>query len=411
MANAATTSKRSGKTRILIALLAMSGVMSTNNAIMPILNEISVSFPDASTNAIQMAYSVSLLVSLPIMLLSGVLVKRFSKKRLVLAGLLLLGIGGSVPVVVHASLVHIYIGSAFVGAGSGIVNILSSALISDYYDGVDKARVMGYQSAALSALGGICTMASGMVATQWHWWYSFALFLLALPVFVLVMALLPLDKPLRDQAPAASNVYKAGLIWWAVLAFLWSIFMYAFNTNISMFIDEEGFGGADVAGGVSSMFMIIGIPGGLILGSCIKVFKRSVVAVACAVCAVGMVVIGLAPNIAFVYVGAFLFGLGYAVRNPANVTFAAYLVPTAGSAAAIALVQALGTVAGFISPAVVNFLSSLFGGSFRTTFLVCGVAMAVLTVLYFVANPVKNEAIEGSSGEDSARQADDAKLE
>ena len=99
------------------------------------------------------------------------------------------------------------------------------------------------------------------------------------------------------------------------------------------------------------------------------------------------------------YVGAFLFGLGYAVRNPANVTFSAYLVPTAASAAAIALVQALGTVAGFLSPAVVNFISGLFDGSFRTTFLVCGVALGILSALYFLFNPVSNEAIEGESAE------------
>ena len=394
-----TAAARGSKAKILVALLTMSGVMATNGAIMPILNEISISFPEASTNAIQMAYSVSLLVSLPVMLASGVLTNRFSKKGLVLVGLLLMSVGGALPVVLHSSLVHVYIGSAFVGAGSGIVNILSSSLISDYYDGVDKARIMGYQSAALSALGGVCTMASGMIAATWHWWFSFVLFLVGLPVFVLVMVLLPPDKPLGESAPKAGSVYKAGLIWWAILSFIWSVFMYAFNTNISMFIDEQGFGGADVAGIVSSIFMIVGIPGGLVLGPCIKVMKRHVVAIACAVAASGMLVIGLAPNIGFVYVGAFLFGLGYAVRNPANVTFSAYLVPTAASAAAIALVQALGTVAGFLSPAVVNFISGLFDGSFRTTFLVCGVALGILSVLYFLFNPVSNEAIEGESAE------------
>lgn len=61
-----TAAARGSKAKILVALLTMSGVMATNGAIMPILNEISISFPEASTNAIQMAYSVSLLVSLPV---------------------------------------------------------------------------------------------------------------------------------------------------------------------------------------------------------------------------------------------------------------------------------------------------------------------------------------------------------
>lgn len=392
----ATAAARGSKAKILIALLTMSGVMATNGAIMPILNEISISFPEASTNAIQMAYSVSLLVSLPVMLASGVLTNRFSKKGLVLVGLLLMSVGGAFPVVLHSSLVHVYIGSAFVGAGSGIVNILSSSLISDYYDGVDKARVMGYQSAALSLMGAVLAFASGQIAVMWQWWWSFLLFLVGIPVAVVIAICLPKDKPIPQDAETTKTTYSKGVIVWAVLAFVWSVFMYAFNTNIAMFIESAGFGGADVAGGVTTMFSLIGLPAGFVVGACVGALKRNVVPAACLLCAIGMVVVGLAPNIVVVYIGAFLFGLGFAIRNPCVVTFTAYIVPAAGVAAAIALVQAAGTVACFISPFVVNFVAGFFGGDLRATFVAVGIALGVITVAYFLLNPVHNDDIESA---------------
>lgn len=382
--------------RVLVAILAMCSVMLAYSAIMPILNEVGKSFPDASTSAVQVVYSIAMLVSLPFMLAAGWLTSRFSKKALSIAGLLLLSCG-ALPAVLHGSLLQVYLGSALVGAGTGVVNIISSTLISDYYKGVQKGRIMGYQSAALSLMGGMLAFGGGQIAAMWEWWYAFLLFLVGLPIALVVFALLPQDTPARQEAGQKNSSYSQGVLVWAALAFFFSIFMYAFNTNIAMFIEVEGFGGPDVAGVVSTMFSFIGVPAGLVVGACVKLLRRNVVAIACGFCALGMVVIGVAPSLPVVYIGSFLFGLGFAIRNPCVVTFAAYLVPASGAAAAIALVQAVGTVAGFLSPFVVNFISALFGGSFRMTFLVCGIILAILAAGYYFLNPVSNEHIENDA--------------
>lgn len=391
-------SRQSGtvsKTKVLVAILAMCSIMMAYSAIMPILSEVQKSFPEASASSVQVVYSIAMLVSLPVMLASGVLTRWFSKKALTVFGSLLLALG-FLPAFLHGSLIELYVGSALVGAGSGIVNIISSALISDYYDGVDKARVMGYQSAALSLMGAVLAFASGQIAVMWQWWWSFLLFLVGIPVAAVIAVCLPKDKPVPQDAETTKATYSKGVIIWAILAFAWSVFMYAFNTNIAMFIESAGFGGADVAGGVTTMFSLIGLPAGFVVGACVGALKRNVVPAACLLCAIGMVAIGLAPNIVVVYVGAFLFGLGFAIRNPCVVTFTAYIVPAAGVAAAIALVQAAGTVAGFISPFVVNFIASFFGGDLRATFVAVGVVLGAITVAYFLLNPVHNDDIEAA---------------
>jgi MFS family permease len=394
------------KRKVLIAILAMCTVMMTNALIFPILNEIGKSFPDASTSQVQVVYSIASLVSLPVMLLSGVLTTWFSKKHLVVSGLALALGGGLLPRFLHSEMWQLYLGSGALGAGVGIVNILSSTLISDYYQGVDKGRIMGYQSAALSAMGGVFSAASGKITVASAWPNAFLLSLYILPVIVVVVFCLPADRPARQEqagrteaaASEGGRIYTRQLLTWGALGFCWSVFMFAFNTNIAMYIEAEGFGGADITGYVSTMFMLLGIPGGILLGPCMKLFKRHVVSVMCFVTAAGMTMMYFVHSLPLVFAAACLFGLGFSIRNPATITFTAYIVPARGTAQAIAFTQAMGTVGGFLSPFIVNSISALFGGSFRVVFGFCGVAMFLLSIAYTFLNPVNNSHLRLGDG-------------
>lgn len=394
--------KRSGENRTrdasdartLVAILAVCSVMMTNAAIMPLLGEISRAFPDESVSAVQTVYTLTTLAQLPFMLLSGNLTGRFSKKGLSMAGLALVAAGGGVlPLFLHGSLAELYVAAFLIGAGSGICNIMSSALISDHYQGVDKGRVMGYQSAALSTVGGVMSFASGLVAVRFAWWASFALYLLVIPLLALVARFLPSDRPVVFEKGEARASYSGKVILWATLAFFFGLFMYSFMNNIALYLESLQLGGADAAGFVSTLFMLVGIPAGLVMGAVLKRLKRHTVWVNCALVAAGVLLLACARDLAMVYAAALVFGIGYALRNPSVVTFTAYLAPGNSAAAAIALVQSCGTACGFVSPFVVNAIRGAVGGDYRTTFLACGVALAALTVCYALLNPVTNEDI------------------
>lgn len=389
--------KHDTKTKALVAILAMCSLMMSNTAIAPLLNEASVSYPDAGMSAIQLIYSITMLAQLPTMLLAGSLTKKVSKKSLSFIGLGLVALGGALPLWLHATLVRIYAASALIGAGCGIINIVGSTLISDYYDGVEKGRIMGYQSAAISVLGGAMSFASGIIASDFIWWASFLLFLVAVPILIVVAVCLPPDTPTLPSDNEPSGSYSKDVVVWAILAFLFGTFMYAFQNNISMFLSAEGFGGAEVAGYVSTMLMLIGIPGGLLLGFVLRKLKRRTVWVSGAVLALGMMVIAWAPSIEIVYAGTLLYGLGFALRNPGIITFTAYLAPGKSTATAIALVQAAATVCGFASPFAVNAVAALLGGDFRLTFTACGIILLAITAAYVVLNPVADSDIEDPS--------------
>ena len=383
-----------GKKGILIAILCMSAVMNAFMAVSPILAEIGKSFPDATSSQVQMVYTIGSLVALPIMLVAGRAANYVPKKYLSIVGMVIMFAGGMLPTFLHAELWMLYLASGVIGFGMAFVNIISSTLISDHFTGLDKGAVMGFQSAAVSVGGALTSWVSGMVAANAGWTLSYLVYLITLPVVFLVLFLLPRDKvvPPREAA-AGGNVIHGRLIYFSILGFFCCLFINGFNANIAMFLDRTGLGGSDVAGTVGSIFMLIGIPAGLLLGAIIKKLGRGTVGVMIICIALGMFCVAAAQNLAMVYAGAFLVGFGFAVRAPTGITFAANMVPAASAGLGIALYNALGSIGSFLSPIVLNWAAGLLHGTVRTIFVICGVGLVVSGVILLAVNPVKKEEV------------------
>ena len=372
----------------------MSAVMNSFMAVTPILAEVGKSFPTASNSQVQMVYTIGSLVALPLMLLAGRLTNYCPKKYLGIVGMAIMLLGGMLPTVWHNQLWNLYVASGVIGVGMAFTNIISSTLISDHFSGLSKGAVMGYQSAAVSVGGAITSYFSGMIAANIHWSKAYLVYLIVLPVILITLALLPKDKVVPpEEAAAEGKAIHGRLIYFGILNFFAFIFVNYFNSNIAMFLDGTGLGDAAVAGTVGSIFMLIGIPAGLLLGAIIKKLGRSTVGIMTLCIAVGMLCVSVAQSLVLVYVGAFLVGFGFAVRNPTGITFAANMVPAASAGLGIAVFNAIGQVGSFLSPFAVNGLGSLFGGGVRTTFMICAVGLAVVGTVFLALNPVKKEEV------------------
>lgn len=380
------------KKKTTVAVLALSSVLQAFMAVSPILAEIGRSFPEASASQVQMVYTIASLVALPMMLLTGRLVYRFTKRSLSILGMIIMVGGGLLPLVLNSKLWMLYLASGVVGLGMALVNVLSSTLISDYFSGLDKGKVMGYQSATLSLGGAIMSSISGLIAANYGWVYSYLVFLLGLPMIIITFRTLPKDTLMPKPETKGEGIHGR-LIYYSILAFFGSVLINAFNTNIAMYLEERAFGGAAVSGTVGSIFMLVGIPAGILLGPCIKLMGKHVIGVMTLIIALGFFVTALAPSLWVVYLGAFLVGFGFAVRAPGAITFAANMVPAAAAAMAIAIHNSFGSVGNFLSPLLVNWLSSLFGESITTTLLVAGTGIAILGCLYLLVNPVKQDEV------------------
>lgn len=348
------------------------------------------SFPDAATSAVQMIYTLILLVSIPTMLICGVLTSVMSKKRICILGMSILLVGGLMPLAFSSRMWMLYFSSAVIGAGIGLINVISSALISDHFDGLEKGRIMGYQSAAVSAGAALCTKASGAIGASYGWGASYAVFLIVIPMLILFAILMPEDRRQPAEARRGKTDVRR-VVWWSVLSLLFCLFMVAYQTNISMFLEEAALGSTALAGTISSLLMLIGIPAGLAVGCIMKRLGRHATGLSSLMVALGVLCTAAAQSVVMVCVGAFLFGLGFAVRAPASVTGAAYLAAPGAVTASIALVNGLGSLGSFLSPSIINSIAAPFGGSFRSAMWICGVCLLAVSALYLLANPLRSE--------------------
>ncbi len=380
----------SSRAKVIVGVLAASATLASFNCLMPLLAEIQASFPEQSVSRVQMVYTLISLVAVPVMLLSGSATRVLSKKTLISIGLIALLIGGVLPVFVHGAFWVLYLSSLLIGAGTGAMNVISSALISDHFHGIDKGRVMGLQSIALSLAAALLSMLSGEIAKVSHWSRSYLLFLIAAPILVVFLCFMPADERTPVQPPAR-QVYNRSLLVMVALTFFWNLLYTSFQTNVAMFIAETGYGDTAFSGLVSAVFMLVGIPCGLFIGAMIKLMRSRILAVSVLVAGAGMLCTAFSAGPALVLIGSLLVGAAFGTYGPAAITAAATMVPTESAAAGIAIANSFGQLGRFLSPHALNALSGVFGGGFRMVFLVGGVGLLILGVVYLILNPVRDE--------------------
>ncbi|MBC5743565.1 MFS transporter [Lachnospiraceae bacterium MD308] len=378
-----------GKNKKVIAagLLVMSLTMACNSALAPILAEVGKFFPDAGDSAIQIVLTLINLTTLPAMILEPMLEPKITKRDIAVIGTALMLIGGLMPQVLNSQLWMLYAASVVIGVGLSFVVVTSSSLISDYFTGLDKSRVMGFQSIFVSIGGTIIAKGSGLLTAMAGWKRGYLVFLIALPIIIIIL----LTVPKGETTPQAEKGEKSGIsgsmVYFGALCLITGIFVATFNTNIAMYIDRKGIGDASTAGTVASIMQVIGIVGGLILGFVVKTFKRFTIGASILVMAAGTALVGLTTSLPTICVGAVLVGIGFAIRNPGAVTFGANMVPAAQASLAIAIISATYNVGNFISAYVVNPLANMLGEDIANRFIVSAAALAVIGIVACIKAP------------------------
>lgn len=391
-----------GKSKKVIAagLLVMSLTMACNSALAPILAEVGKFFPDAGDSAIQIVLTLINLTTLPAMILEPMLEAKITKRNIAVIGTALMLVGGLMPQVLNTQLWMLYAASVVIGVGLSFVVVTSSSLISDYFTGLDKSRVMGFQSIFVSIGGTIIAKGSGLLTAMAGWKSGYLVFLIALPIIIIIMLTVPKGEiTAKAEKSEGSHGISGSMVYFGVLCLITGIFVATFNTNIAMYIDRKGIGDASTAGTVASIMQVIGILGGLVLGNTVKMFKRFTIGAAILMMAAGTALVGFSTSLPLICIGAAVVGFGFAIRNPGAVTFAANMVPAAQASMAIAVVSASYNVGNFISAYIVNAMANIMNDDISSRFIVSALALVVIGVVACIKPPVSDAQALDSQGE------------
>ncbi|WP_300668649.1 MFS transporter [Desulfoluna sp.] len=325
-------------------------------AISPAVATIADAFSSTRPEIIKLVVTLPPLMVIPFALLAGRLTDAFGKKKVLLTGLwlyLIGGIGGG-----FASTIHVLLFCrALLGLSVGLIMPISTALVSDFFEGEKATRMMGWISAS-NHLGGMAAqILSGALATL-CWRYSFGAYGLACVAIAMVLFYLP--EPAGKKRPCTSPKPRLSVPVYlcAGAIFLLMLVFYTVPVNIALFIAKTGMGDASSSG--MACAFITG--GGFVMGLCFQrvytALKYFSVVVGIALMACGLGFLSGAETLPPVFFGVALVGLGEGYLLPYIFHCVRTSVDVDQSVSAMALISSMMYLGQFSSPLLIDKIGS-----------------------------------------------------
>lgn len=304
--------------KFAVLLYAIPTMLETVS-ISPTIDGIARAFPDLPLSWASAIGTISCLTIVVGSLASGYLTTKVKKKPLIIVGTVLWMVGG-IGCAFMDNIWLIYAMRLIGGLGAGFVIAVSSMLIPELWpDEKETNRMMGLFGVSTAVWGTVMTYVVGLLVEHVSWQAGFGMFLIGIPMLALQLAFIP-DVEIRhtEQAAESKKKVKVGA---KVYMLLGSGAVYAILTttffvySVTLF-SEIGLGGADAGSLNMSIETIASFVAGLVLVQTYGKFKNLLPGLCWIIMAVASVLMVFATNVAMMYVGAFVFGLGYGTFYP-----------------------------------------------------------------------------------------------
>ncbi len=354
-------SKGRVKVGIYLCAILMMGVIAVSSN----LSNLIVAFPEANqTLVITYMISVPCLIVIPMTILSGVLMRYIPSKILMIGGVILWLVGGTMPYFLN-SLTAILCMRVVFGAGLGLVQSLCSALVVENFENPDeRAKVMGNQT-AFQMLGAIIfSIVAGNLGTI-HWNIAFLVHLIAIISLIATLTCIPYRKPKSTNSTGEKVKFQpTTMMWvWCVSFFIFMIAGQSYSNFASSIITECGLGGSAEAGYSLALFALGGLIMGFIFGKIAKACKKLTLTVGCILLAVSYLIMTLAPTLVVAYIGAFICGLAFSICMPCIMTGAGNSVAVTSSAMAVSIATCLQNAGMSVCPYIVTPIGNALNAS------------------------------------------------
>ncbi|GGM85754.1 MFS transporter [Lentzea pudingi] len=316
--------------------------------------------------------SLAIAVSAP---LAGLAADRTGRKPLLTGGLVLYAVAGTAGYFV-TSLPVLLVTRTLLGLAVGAVMTAVSALITDWFEGPERGRFLGFQQAAAS-LGGVVflPLAGVLAATDWRlpfWLYSVAA-LIALAAATGLTA----EQRTRQQ-PTAPTAFPRKAVGIYLMALVATLVFYMAPTQLPFLLRDLD------ASPTTIGFVIAGSTLTSVVGALVfpKLRTTRITAISVALLGVGWLVIASASGVVLVTAGLLIggFGVGLVVPN-LNTQLANSAEPGQRGRVLSGLVAGI-FLGQFLSPLVVAPLidTTSIAGAFGWTGAVTTIAGAALAL-------------------------------
>lgn len=382
-----------GKGKVKLAIYSFSILMMGVMGIASGLSVIAQNFSDISQTSIQLLITLPCIVIIVVNPIIGKLQEYISMKTLVLFGILCFLVGGVVPAFT-ASFPVILVFRAILGVGVGTVQVLSSALVAANFEGDERSKVMGQQTAAQMIGCAIMVFVSGYLALA-GWNITFYVHLISIISLICVAAFLPKTKPVKAAAAGGGSAEKARLtgaaIGWTITMLIFFIGGMILATYMAFIVTAHNLGTAAQAGQATMTFAIGGFLMGLAYGKLAQFAKNATLAVGLFLGIIAYLLIAFSPNIILVFVGSLIYGFSVTVVVASVMVGTSMSVKPISVPLAISIVMCGQNLGSFLCPYVITPISALMSSDVNMfAFITGAILFAIMGIIALIWGIAKN---------------------
>jgi ACDE family multidrug resistance protein len=311
-----------------VSLMAVLGVSSVTPAFPEIMEALGIS-PQAVGSLIT-SFTLPGVVLTPVL---GVLSDQFGRKRILIPALLIFAVAGAACALVRDFQLLLIL-RFFQGVGAAGLGALNLTVLGDLYVGTERTEAMGCNSSVLSTgTAGYPAIGGALATLGWH--YPFFLPLAAIPVAIAVVFSLENPEPTNPQGfreylidarriICTRQVFALFFVSMAVFVMLYGSYL----TYLPLLI-EGSFSLSPFAIGL--IIAISSVASALTssqLGRLARLCsERSLIAIACVLYAVALLLIPAIPNPWLLALPTILYGIAGGITMPSLITLLSVLAP------------------------------------------------------------------------------------
>lgn len=367
--------------KIIITIVCISFIQGLQFCVSPVLGPIQEHFPEAGVSMVQMLVTAPTLLSIVVALISGALVMKISKKKLLVFAGFAAGVTGFLPFL-SDSFGLLFASRTLYGASLGLASALNTAVVAEFFEGDERVSVMGIQAASIGAGMVVVTTVGGFLG-RFGFQRAYFTNVIGFIAMVLIAVCLPDTGKVRTEQGEKIEMTRG--VWKVtVLGALEMLFLITFPTNIAMHISGNLAGSTVVSGNLTGVFSASQIVIGLILGTVTKVTKKYTLPVAMLSFSVGGALVMLFPsNYVMLIIGAVFCGFSQGMFIPTAMVEVSNAVKPAATAMAAACLTCGNCFGQFISPTVLNTASKLVFGETATShvYLLAVIGMTITALI------------------------------
>ena len=176
------------------SLLALSTMLVSTFAVSPAIPQMIDHFAREGIAASQVEnlITVTSFAIMAALLMNSLIVRFISERNIIILGLLLLAIGGSMPMFLSA-FPMIFLARILLGLGIGLINARAINIIGNFFTGQERVQMMGLRGSAEVLGSAGLTLLVGWL-TQFGWQPAFMVYLFALVVLALFLLFVPQEE-------------------------------------------------------------------------------------------------------------------------------------------------------------------------------------------------------------------------